>query len=151
MKKLWRSPVFVAAAFLVFVSFTEARDFKGPDGRVWHRVKSFPESIYQNFLKRPNGIVGPLDIVLRPNQNESAGLVTAEMKGEIAVFYYRGVLRGQGYVLPEEWPKKYTEYILEIRWQDKTGKWHYWWNKEKLNQPLIYRPELYPLAENSLF
>jgi len=89
--------------------------------------------------------------LLRLSRNESARLVTAEIKDEIAVFYYRGVPEGRGYVLPEEWLRKYPEYILEIRWQDKSGKWHYWWNKEKLDAPLIVRPELYPLATNSPF
>lgn len=151
MKKLLFLSALVVAIFQNFISFADARDFTGPDGRVWHHAKTFPKTIYQDFLQKSKGISGPLDVVLRPSRQESARMVTAEIKDEIAVFYYRGVPGGQGYALPEEWLKKYPEYILEIRWQDKSGKWRYWWNKQKLDSPLLARPEFYPLAVNAPF
>lgn len=151
MKKWLCLQVLFAVMFFAFISFAEAQNFTGPDGRLWHHAKTFPEKIYQDFLQKPKSISGTLDVVLRPSQHESARLVTAEIKDEIVAFYYRGVPGGQGYVLPDEWMQKYQEYVLEIRWQDKSGKWHYWWNKEKLDSPLLARREYYPLATNSPF
>lgn len=121
--------------------------------RVWHEVATLPEGIYQEFLRLPKENVGYADTLLNRGKPQSGRIIMmTDLRGHIAIFFFRGVPGGTGFVIPEDWLRIYREYVLEIRWQDsRTGRWHFWWNREKLDNTLLIRPELYPQAYNAPF
>ena len=139
----------VLMALALFPNSASAQQFMGPDGRVWYDVREFTKDLYREFLAIPKGKPTTLDVILNPKQ--SYRLVTVDNRDGIAVYYYRGVPGGQGYVLPEEWLYEDSKYVLEIRWIDAGGQWHYWWNRKKLPDALMAIPGLYPQAINSPF
>ena len=125
-----------------------------PGDRVWQEMPNFLVKLYeQEFLKLPKTNVGFVDVILDQRRPQDGHVVVmVDIRDQIAVFFFRGVPGGNGFVLPETLVYSDMAYILEIRWLDKTsGQWKYWFNRKKLFPSLLARPELYPQAENSPF
>lgn len=122
--------------------------------RTWHEEMDFPENVYREFLRRDETTSGPLAIVLNPKDSNDnfPRLIWGDIRRNIAVFFYRGEFGNNGFVLDKNVIFSNRPYVLEVRWLDmRNGRWHCWWNRKKLNDTLLSRPELYPQAGNAPF
>jgi len=135
---------------LLIIASSEAQDLRRAD-RTWNEVVALPENVYQAFLILPETNVGYIDILLHRQKPQNGKIIMmTDLRNNIVVFFFRGV--PGSFAIPKEQPYKYREYILEIRWQDsQTGRWYFWWNRNKLDDTLLKRPGLYPLAYNAPF
>lgn len=116
--------------------------------RDWVIVEKKPVSILEEFKRLPQTNVG--HIKYRHNKKTyEISLVTADIRGNIVVFHYRGIDGGGDPLIPLYY------FILEVRWSCD-NKWCVWINKD-LNTvsppdpPLYEKPEFQPQAENAPF
>lgn len=153
MRKILIAFTLGLAVVVLFGMTTAGREFKTLDGRTWNEEAVFPENVYYKFLNMPKTNVGFIDALLNRSRPQDGNVILMiDIRNNIAVFFFRGVPGGTGFVIPEEWPYRYREYVLEIRWLDeKTGQWRVWWNKDKIDGTFLLRRELLPVAENAPF
>ena len=143
----------MVAVFLLMFSIAVFAQSRFLCDREWREAGAFPESVYQEFLKIPKTNVGHIDALLDKTKPETGNvIVMVDIRDNAAIFFFRGVPGGNGFAIPEDWPYKYREYVLEIRWLDHaTSRWHYSWNRKKLDDTFLTRPELCPIASNAPF